>query len=411
MSAVEPLMEAPAPRGKAADCVAFVGDNQTHNVVDTAAQQFYPDALVRDGDSSDALAFLAETQAPRVLIVDIGDSASPLSAMLSLMTAVGDETRVIGIGSVNDISLYRELAEAGITDYLVKPVTEKALGSAFSRAQKSTREGQKAAVEKVERTVVIGTRGGAGASTVAVNLAWLMAEDRKRKTALIDLDLEFGTVALSLDLEPTRGLREALENPSRIDSLFISSATAKLSDNLSVMATEETVTGDLAFNADAVDVLFEALGRTNQCLVVDLPRPAFGIRHRVLKAATHIVLVCELSLSGLRDSIRLLGGIEDAGPNTPVTIVANHAGGGQQAMAVPEFQKALGRKVDILVPDDPKAFNKAANTGKPLVHSDPRGKAAKALRRLCERIDGTSARAKTKKPRAKLPWHRLAKKS
>ena len=115
MSAVEPLMEAPAPRGKAADCVAFVGDNQTHNVVDTAAQQFYPDALVRDGDSSDALAFLAETQAPRVLIVDIGDSASPLSAMLSLMTAVGDETRVIGIGSVNDISLYRELAEAGWT--------------------------------------------------------------------------------------------------------------------------------------------------------------------------------------------------------------------------------------------------------------------------------------------------------
>ena len=77
------------------------------------------------------------------------------------------------------------------------------------------------------RIAVIGTRGGVGATSVAANLAWLLAEETKLKTALIDLDLWFGTVALSLDIEPTRGLREALENPARIDSLFVSSATAK----------------------------------------------------------------------------------------------------------------------------------------------------------------------------------------
>src|SRR3546814_1972017 len=82
------------------------------------------------------------------------------------------------------------------------------------------------------RIAVIGSRGGVGSSTFAVNLAWILAEERKYKTTLIDLDLEFGTIALSLDLEPTRGLREALENPARVDGLFISSATAKLTENL-----------------------------------------------------------------------------------------------------------------------------------------------------------------------------------
>src|SRR3546814_1844766 len=76
----------------------------------------------------------------------------------------------------------------------------------------------------------------------------------------------------SLDLEPTRGLREALENPARVDGLFISSATAKLTENLSIMATEENLTTEVQYNPNAVDALFEALGRTNDAIVVDLPR-------------------------------------------------------------------------------------------------------------------------------------------
>ena len=410
MSAIELLSEAPRTGARPSRCIAFVSDNQTHGVVDAVAQQFFPDAIVRDGDGSDALAYLTEVSPPRVLVVDIGDSASPLSAMLSLFTAVPEETRVIGIGNVNDISLYRELTDAGITDYLVKPVTEKALAAAFSRAEQSEATAQQGATEVVERIVVVGARGGVGASTIAVNLAWLLSEERKRKVALVDLDLEFGTVALSLDLEPTRGLREALENPSRIDSLFISSATAKVSDNLSVMATEETLAGEIAFNADAVDVLFEALGRAHDLLVVDLPRPAFGVRHRVLRAATRIVLVSELSLPGLRDSIRLLGGIEEAAPDTPVTLLANHGGGGMQAMGLPEFQKAVGRKVDLLIPEDAKAFNKAANTGKPLVQSAPRSKAAKALRRVADMVASEKPEAQDKRGGFRLPWLRSAKK-
>ena len=381
MSAAEKLMETSGTKSDLTECIAFISDNQTQSVVASVLDEQFENGSVRDGSTSEVIEYLSRSDPPEILIVDISDSASPLTAMMSLTAAMTDETRIIGIGSVNDVSLYREIIDAGATDYLVKPVTEKALQAALRRSNEPTQTAAPDAQDqKRARIAVIGTRGGVGASTAAVNLAWLMAEEEKVPTMLMDLDLEFGTIALALDLEPTRGLREALENPSRIDSLFLSSATAKLTERLSVMATEETLRSDLNFNPNAIDMLFEALGRTHDNIVIDLPRHNFMIRQRVLEAATKIVIVTELGLSGLRDAIRLVAEIEEIAKDTAITVIANRTGGPKQAMSVPEFQKALGRKVDLQIPDDTKAINLAANTGKPLVQSDKRSKASKAYR-------------------------------
>ena len=393
---------------EAAECIAFVGDEQTHGVVSSVLQQFFADAVVRDGDSSAALAYLAEVPAPKVVIVDIGESSQPLSAMLSLTAAFTEETHLIGIGEINDIALYRELTEAGVTDYLVKPVSEKSLAAALSRSEEAKVEAApkpQISPDEVHKIIVVGARGGVGASTTAVNLAWIFAEEKGMKTALVDLDLEFGTIALSLDLEPTRGLREALETPARIDNLFISSATAKLSDNLSIMATEENLAHGHSFSPNAVEVLFETLAHEHGCIVVDLPRALYSVRDEVLNEATHVILVTELSLPALRDSIRLLGIIEEAAPKTPITVVANRCKGGQQAMGQGEFQKALGRKVDLTITDESKLFNDAANTGKPVVNQSGRSKAAKSLRSVAGIIANDAADAEPKA--GKKSWLKL----
>ncbi len=385
---------------EAAECIAFVGDEQTHSVVSSVLQQFFADAVVRDGDSSAALAYLAEVPAPKIVIVDIGETNQPLSAMLSLTAAFTDDTQMIGIGEINDIALYRELTEAGVTDYLVKPVSEKALAAAISRSEEKSKveaaPTPQASPEEVHKVVVVGARGGVGASTTAVNLAWIFAEEKGMKTALVDLDLEFGTIALSLDLEPTRGLREALETPARIDNLFISSATAKLSDNLSIMATEENLAHGHSFSPNAVGVLFETLAHENGCIIVDLPRALYSVRDQVLNEATRVILVTELSLPALRDSIRLLGIIEEAAPKTPITVVANRCKGGQQAMGQGEFQKALGRKVDLMITDESKVFNDAANSGKPVVNQSGRSKAAKSLRSVVDIVNNDASGAEPK---------------
>jgi len=414
MSLADRIVEQNPGASVAAECVAFVGDNQTHSVVASVLSEYFAEPLVRDGGPNQAIEYLGSTVPPSVLIVDVSEAVSPQTAMMSLSAAIPEGTKVIGIGSVNDIAVYREIVDAGAADYLVKPVTEKALASALARTEETQYSHASEMVpEQKARIAVIGSRGGVGASTLAMNLAWIISEERRYKTALVDLDLEFGTVALSLDLEPTRGLREALENPARVDGLFISSATAKLTEHLSIMATEEDLASEVQFNPNAVDALFEALGRTHDAIVVDLPRPIYAVRRRVFEAASEIILVTELNLSGLRDSLRLLRGIQAVAPDTPVRVVANRAAGPKQAMQVKDFQKALDHKVDLLLPDEPKVFNAAANTGKPLVQSHSRAKICKALRKLAAGVElpeQSEEPVKAKKP-VKMQGKKAAKKS
>jgi len=402
MSVADRIVAQNPAQSVAAECVAFVGDNQTHAVVASVLAEYFAEPLVRDGGPNQVIEYLGSTAAPSVLIVDVSEAASPQTAMLSLSAAIPDDTKIIGIGSVNDISVYREIVDSGACDYLVKPVTEKALISALARTEESQQSHVvESTPEEKARVAVIGSRGGVGASTLAVNLAWILAEERRYKTALIDLDLEFGTIALSLDLEPTRGLREALENPARVDGLFIASATAKLTDNLSIMATEENLSADTQFNPNAVDALFEALGRTNDAIVVDVPRSSYSVRRRVFEAATEIILVTELSLSGLRDSLRLLRGIQEVAPETPVRVVANRAASPKQAMQLKDFQKALEHRVDLLLPDEPKVFNAANNSGKPLAQTHARAKVVKALRKMAGEIPLPEKKAQDPKVKGK----------
>ncbi|WP_020593592.1 AAA family ATPase [Kiloniella laminariae] len=386
----------------APELVAFVGDGQTHDVTLSVSRQLGYPAEVRDGECHDAMSYLADNPAPRYLVIDIGnDELSAATSIFSLVAALPEGTRAIAVGAINDIGFYREMIEIGLTDYLLKPLTEKTMLAAFHKAERAEeanrdRENSLQVTGNNNKTVVIGARGGVGASTIAVNLAWLLSDQLNCKTALLDMDIEFGTIALALDVEPTRGLREALEKPERLDSLFISSTTAKLSDNLAVMATEENLTEDISFSPDGIAILMEALAREHSQLIIDLPRTAVKLRKSILSEVGTIILVTDYSLPSLRDCIRTQSAIKTINPSCKLLIVANKTGGPLTAMPPAEFEKALGTKIIANIPDDTKLSIKAANTGKPAVAIDAKSKMTKALAALAKEIAPEMA-AKNKK--------------
>lgn len=391
-------------------CAAFVADEETRRTVEQTCQALGKDASVLEGGSREAMEYLSEAPMPEILIVDVSDTGKPLSTMLTITAAFAENTKVIAIGSVNDIALYRELIEGGVSDYLVKPVSEKTLSDAMTRERAAPQQDEPKAADKTPANViaVIGTRGGVGASTIAANCAWIAAQEHKKQTTLLDLDLQFGTVALALDIEPTRGLREALENPSRIDSLFLSSAAAKLSDRLTVLAAEESVDGEVHFDPSAIDLLLGEINRSCQFVFVDLPRTGSTGRTRLLQMTSQVLVVTDVTLAGLRDCIRLVAMLERAAPQAKLIVAANRAGRTENALSKAEFEKALGRKVDIVLPEDPKALAASVNRGKPLPVVAKGSKFVGALRQLVRRLEGAEQPKAGAKP--SLPFLSFMKK-
>ena len=120
-------------------------------------------------------------------------------------------------------------------------------------------------------TAVVGVRGGVGASTMATSLAWLLGRARRMPTALLDLDVHFGTGALALDLEPGRGLTDAIENPSRIDGLFIERAMVRANESLSILSAEAPINPPLMTDGSG---FLPAAGRDAERVRDDGARPA-----------------------------------------------------------------------------------------------------------------------------------------
>jgi pilus assembly protein CpaE len=288
--------------------------------------------------------------------------------------------------------LYRDLLAAGATDYLVKPVSREGLSAALEGHHSTAANGSGLG----QVVAFIGSRGGIGATTTAVSCAWLLGEKRQERTALVDLDLHFGTVGLKLDTDPGTGLCEALEQPSRIDSLFVERAMIKLSDTLRILATEAALGETLVVDPGAIDVLLYELRRKFAWVIVDLPRWVTPTQRVVLGAATRVVLLCERSLAGLRDTIRLQSLMRENAPQARVLLVDAGATGERATVGKSEFEKAIGHSLEASLSYDAKSAGAATNAGQPLAMAAPRSPVARELEQLVANLAGAGAVQKRK---------------
>ena len=337
---------------------------------------------------------------PRVLLLDLADAAAPIAEVSSARTVGGADLKLVALGNANDVSLFRDLLAAGCNDYLVKPATREALAAALDKKSAAAATGDGGLGQVI---VFVGSRGGVGATTTAVSCAWVLAEERGERVALVDLDLHFGTIALKLDTDPGGGLCEALEQPSRIDSLFIERAMVKVTDNLRVLAAEASATQHLIVDAGAVDTLLYELRRKFARIIVDLPRGATPVQRAVLAAASHVVVLCERSLAGLRDTIRLQTMMREQAPQVRLWLVEAGATGGRALIGKSEFQKGIAKTLDASISYDPKAAGAAVNSGQPLPLAVPRAPVVREFRRLAELLAGP-APATARRRLLALPW-------
>ena len=373
---------------------AFLCDSETmENLAAAVAEQGWTSDAIQSGGIAKAIELMDSLNQPQILIVDVSESQDPLSDMGELAEVCPADIQVIAVGDTNDITLFRDLLDAGVRDYILKPASKALFSASIANTLSSMEdEGEEhtSPLPEGKKVIgVIGARGGVGATSIATSLAWVFSKDLKQTVCLVDFDLYFGTTALTFELEPGRGLVDALESPDRIDNLLIERALIKVNDNLSLMGAEAPLTQPLIIDDESLPKLIEAISETADVVVIDLPG-SFAAQHSLLmEYLSDVLVVSELSLASTRDAIRLLALAQDAAPTAKVHVLANKVGSGISIeVPVVDFEASIERKIDWTMPMDEKTMLLATKSAKPMPQAASGSKLAKIILNVANRVAG-----------------------
>ncbi|HRO00079.1 AAA family ATPase [Nitrobacter sp.] len=384
---------APAPR---VSVQAFCETMETATAVQAAGEDrrlAKAHLKIQMGGMTAAVEAYRSAPTPNVIILETEEHGDILAALDHLATVCDAGTRVIVIGRVNDVTLYRELVKRGVSDYLMAPAAPidivRSVCGLFSAPE----------AKAVGRIIAIaGAKGGVGASTIAHNVAWAIARDLALDSVVADLDLAFGTAGLDFNQDPPQGIADAVFSPDRIDTAFVDRLLSKCTDHLSLLAAPATLERVYDFGTEAFDSTLDTLRATMPCIVLDIPHQWSGWTRRALIGADDILIVATPDLANLRNTKNLFDLLKAARPNDrPPLYCLNQVGVPKRPeIGGGEFAKAIESQPVVSIPFDPHMFGSAANNGQMIAEIAPNHRATEMFLQIAQRLTG---RGEAKKPR------------
>jgi pilus assembly protein CpaE len=344
---------------------------------------------IKRGNIRNAIRMLETDTELFALVTDISGIDEPFTELERLAGVCPPDVRVAVIGESREITFYRQLMELGLSEYLPRPLTRdmvldqlrpKLLGDVANQ------------IDRGGHVISIcGAQGGAGATSIAINLALQLAETTKAKVALLDLHLQGGETAVMLGVRPGPGLRIALENPMRADTLFLERAAIEVNERVCLVSADEELDAQLEITEAGVRHVLGLLRQRFNYIVVDVPVPFPPTIYPVIALSRHVLVLLEAEVTGLRNAHALRAAVTNIAGKDRVFTLLNRAGrpGGLPRAAL---VKALGAEPDIVVPDLGKGMTQAVNLGIPAL------KHVKKLRRhlapIVREISGVGAERK-----------------
>jgi pilus assembly protein CpaE len=341
---------------------------------------------VQMGGASAAAEAYRNAPTPNVIVLEVQGDRTQVLAALDVLASVCDAgTKVVVIGHVNDVVLYREVMRRGVSEYLIAPLSVLDFMQAASELFNSPD------AAPVGRTVaVVGAKGGVGSSTVAHNLAWAIARNLAAQTVLADLDIAFGTAGLDFNQDPPQGIAEAVFAPDRLDANLVDRLLSKCSDHLSLLAAPAVLDRTTDLTETALDGLIDILRGSVPNIVLDMPHCWTAWARRVLVGSDEILIVATPDLASLRNAKNLFDLLRQQRRNdSPPRLVLNQTGVPKRPeIAAGEFAKALNAEVLANLPYDAGLFGTAANNGQMVAEVQPNGKHTEIFGALAAAVTG-----------------------
>lgn len=240
--------------------------------------------------------------------------------------------------------------------------------------------------------LVTRARGGVGATTFAVNLALGLCSGKgkgkgkgKGRAALVDLDLQFGTVASSLDLVDRGGLLALVQLPQEPDSMAVGAALQRHVSGLSVLPAPRRPIPLDALDGLRIASILNALLASHDSVVVDLPPALVTWLEPLLRRATKVFMVTDLAVPSIDSARRVLDVLREDRADLPVEVVITKERKPLFGSKLPaEVATALDASIGHWLSDDPKLVRSALDRGEPVMASSPTSSLARSIRKIAE---------------------------
>lgn len=333
---------------------------------------------------------------PNLLIVESSSQRDMMLTELAQLAQVcGPDTKVIVVGHLNDVILYRELMRLGVSEYMVAPVNHMQIIEAIATMYHDPK------AKPLGRIFAfVGAKGGVGSSTIAHNTAWYISRNISADTVITDLDLAFGTAGLNFNQETSQGIADALGQPDRVDQTLLDRLLTKCGDKLSLLAAPGSIDRDVHVEASAIDTILNTIRQSVPCVVVDVPNMwAPWIKYTLLQA-DEVVITATPELASLRNTKNLVDFLKASRPNDrPPRLILNQVGIAKRPEIPPtDFAKAIGLEPTLTISYDAQVFGTAASNGQMLAEVSAKSKAAESIGQLAQVLMGQEKQVKTAKP-------------
>ena len=336
------------------------------------------------GGLPSAIDFYHKENTPSLILIESGMRGEELFNQLEQLASVCDEgTKVVMIGAANDIRLYRQLMDKGVSDYLVPPLHPlhviRSLGELYADPEQPF-------IGRV--AAFFGAKGGVGSSAIAHNTAWVLSETLGQETALVDLDTSWGTTGLDFSYDNMSGLEEALGEPDRLDETLMDRIMIRHTAKLSILPTSGSLNTKPVMNSDSYEAVVNAVRGISPLSILDMPHYWSDWTTNVLTSVDDVVVTATPDLAGMRNAKNLLDFLKTQRPNDPDPILILNCVGmsPKTEITVKDFGAMVGQDPNIVIGWDPDSHFEATNEGKMLADVKAAASTVQGLEYLANRL-------------------------
>lgn len=334
-----------------------------------------------------------DTELPQLMIIDMDTDRNTTFSRIQAIRSTSPNTEIFVTASDADADVLLHVLRADVREFLPQPLHKEDLYDALQRFEARYQASHPLLSKRGKLINLLGSKGGVGTTTIAVNLAVSLQEiNPTSSVVLVDLNLQFGDTALFLDIEPTHTFSDITSNQSRLDDTFLASILSKHPSGLYLLPSADRVEEMSEWTLECVEQSLELLLSMFDYVILDSGHMLDEITMTTLNKSSALFLVSTLTLPVVRNTKRLITLLSNLNYSTEsIKIIVNRYKS-RHEISLRDFEEALKQKPFCTIPNDYITASNSINKGKALSGIRKHAKITKEIKKLAMFLSGQQKR-------------------